>query len=414
MIEQKAEENAVTAMDHAFMEKLENERNTYGRNTSRFEAVMVFLHRYKNSETPLSEDQKFLFRECGGHPLQDVIYSTIIYDLPVERWESFSEQKRYERLYNCGAELYHYQRMLNICIGRTYYDSRAKDTTLLWHIKDEIVSRFDFIKGDFKAMEKSGINWTDEAFGRYTGYYLKNYALDTGLRGAGGEQFVMAVQWYFQRHKSGDDHFIKDDKSFWLSLTGKRTKSNVTLFTKVMRDAYGRRLYPTKDDLFVFAIAVRLYEEEFRDLIGKARQDCGDPNRYEYNRTNIRDALLLSVISNIDEWYKSTAAALSDCEDYFPRKTIDEKSIYFAMELFFRIDKMLWDNLYHHGEVPPADQLLFHNFLLDRGDQLYSRRFKEWLEEHHDHSTIIEFQESVKKDLRDARKKEITADYAES
>ena len=29
MIEQKAEENAVTAMDHAFMEKLENDRCTF-------------------------------------------------------------------------------------------------------------------------------------------------------------------------------------------------------------------------------------------------------------------------------------------------------------------------------------------------------------------------------------------------
>ena len=34
--------------------------------------------------TPLSDDLKYLFTACKGQPIQDVLYNTDIYELPVE------------------------------------------------------------------------------------------------------------------------------------------------------------------------------------------------------------------------------------------------------------------------------------------------------------------------------------------
>ena len=93
--------------------------------------------------------------------------------------------------------------------------------------------------------------------------------------------------------------------------------------------------------------------------------------------------------------------------EYSSLKVVNQKSIYFSMEVLFRVDKMLWTNLYHRGQTPPVESLLYHNFLLDRKDLLYSGKYKEWCADH-DFDQIIEFQESVKKDLREERKKELT------
>ena len=60
-------------------------------------------------DTPLSDDLKYLFTACKGQPIQDVLYNTGIYELPVENWTALSRQERYDLLFKCGAELYHYQ-----------------------------------------------------------------------------------------------------------------------------------------------------------------------------------------------------------------------------------------------------------------------------------------------------------------
>ena len=391
-----------------WIKKVNKKREEFGRNSERYEAGMGFLLRYKSQDTPLSDDLKYLFTACKGQPIQDVLYNTGIYELPVENWTALSRQERYDLLFKCGAELYHYQRMLNKCIGRTYYNSAVKDTALLEHIQEEICVRFPFMEAeDFRRMQEDRIDYTESTFSLYKRIYLDSYDLEKGYQNSPTDLFVNGVQWHFQIHKQREDHFIKDEKSFWLSLTGKRTKGKGTLFTQTMRDSYGRRLYPTKDDLFVFAIAVGLSYEEFQELMQKAVRDCGDPMRYAYNKTSVRDALVLSVIRDIGGWYERTIEDLRCSGEYSSGKVVNQKSIYFSMEVLFRVDKMLWTNLYHRGQTPPVESLLYHNFLLDRKDLLYSGRYKEWCADH-DFDQIIEFQESVKKDLREERKKELT------
>ena len=91
-----------------WIEKVNKKREEFGRNSERFEAVMGFLLRYKSQDTPLSDDLKYLFTACSGQPIQDVLYNTCIYELPVENWPVLSRQERYDLLFKCGAELYHY------------------------------------------------------------------------------------------------------------------------------------------------------------------------------------------------------------------------------------------------------------------------------------------------------------------
>ena len=277
---------------------------------------------------------------------QDVIYSTVIYNIPVEEWDSLLHLKRRELLIEKAAELYDLQRKLNKCIGRTFYDSLVKDSALLWHIKDEIVYRFPFIQEDFDHMGKEGFDYPEETFKKYINIYKKSYNPNVDLSSRDSTNFVKKVRNCFLMHKEKGGHFIKDEKTFWLAVTTTRTKSNVTLFTKEMNDSYGRRLFPTKDDLFVFAIAMRLPYEEFKNLVKDAEKDCGDSARYTYDNTdNLRDALILSVIRDIDGWYEMTAAELQAAsKGSIKKEVIMEKSNY-PMEVLFRVDEMLWENL---------------------------------------------------------------------
>lgn len=394
--------------DPEWLKKVNKKRKQYDRKSERFDAVEEFLFRYKNQDTPLSDDLKYLFKANNGQPMQDVLYSTLIFNLPVENWLSFSRRERNEMLFDCGSELYHYQRMLNKCIGRTYYNSAAIDKALLVHIRNEIVSRFPFMDSeDFSWMRENGIDYIEETFRRYTSTYLKSYEVEKGFQNSPGDLFVSEVQRHFQIHKKRGDHFIKDEKSCWLSLTGKRNKGGVSLFTSTMSDTFGRRLYPTKNDLFIFAIAVGLSYEEYQELVQKAVQDCGDPSRYAYNKTSTRDALILSVIRDLDGWYKGTTEDLRTSGEYPPLKVVDPMSICFAMEVLLRVDKMLWNNLYHRDQKPPVESLLYHNFLLDRGCQFYCREYKKWCGSH-DADQVIEFQESIKEQFRADRIKELT------
>ena len=67
-----------------WIKKVNKKREEFGRNSERYEAVMGFLLRYKSQDTPLSDDLKYLFTACKGQPIQDVLYNTDIYELPVE------------------------------------------------------------------------------------------------------------------------------------------------------------------------------------------------------------------------------------------------------------------------------------------------------------------------------------------
>ena len=142
-------------VDEEMLKTVEEKRREYRKASERFEAVTSFLSRYSSGDSALNDDLKYLFRVCGGQPIQDVIYSTLIYEIDIRDWESLSPEDRDELLMNKGAELYHYQRKLNKCIGRTFYVSSIKDSTLLWHIKDEIVYRFPFMKADFDYTDLS-------------------------------------------------------------------------------------------------------------------------------------------------------------------------------------------------------------------------------------------------------------------
>ena len=106
-----------------------------------------------------------------------------------------------------------------------------------------------------------------------------------------------------------------------------------------MFDSYGRRLYPTKDDLFVFALAVRLSYVEFTKLVECAVEDCGDSARYAYNTANIRDALILSVIRDINGWYRQAMdEEIRVSKDRMTPAAVRRKS-YLPSEVLFRVDK---------------------------------------------------------------------------
>lgn len=416
-------ENENKSIDEEILNTLREKREEYSKNSEKFAAVRSFLFRY-SSDSSLPDDLKYLFRKCSGQPFQDVIYSTVIYEIPAEEWGSFSDSKRRKLLTLKGAELYDLQRKLNKCIGRTFFDSLVKDSALLWHIKDEIVYRFPFMKEDFDRMEREGFDYPEETFKRYINIYKKSYEVNADFTSRDTSNFVNEVRSCFLMHKKEGGHFIKDEKTFWLAVTTTRTKSSVTLFTKEMYDSYGRRLFPTKDDLFVFAIAMRLPYEEFDKLVKYAVMDCGDSARYAYNTANLRDALILSVIRDIDGWYEMTAAELQAELQAVSKVSIDKEAIKeksnYPMEVLFRVDEMLWENLCRSEPEASLEKLLYHSFLLDRGDQLYARKYREWMEEQKAKKkemeeqcmvfvpeTIIDFQTNVRQDLKMARLKAI-------
>lgn len=400
------------------LESLKENRRKYNRNSEQFGAVLSFLYQYSSGDVKLNDDLKYLFRMCEGNPIQDILYNTLIYDIQAEKWDQCSNSERFEMLINKAAELYYYQRKLNQCIGRTFYVSYVMDKTLLQHIKEEITSRFRFMEDGFKLMEEKGFDYLENAFLRYKSIYNVNYKLDHENGPNDTNKFVEEVKKHYHKHKTEKNHFIRDDKTFWIAVTTTRTKSEVTLFTKKMYDRYGRRLYPTKDDLFVFAIAMRLSYDDFENLVNCAVSDCGDSVRYAYNTANLRDALILSVIRNIDEWYKTTFQILSETKKKENMEAPNENKSSYPMEVLFRVDKMLWDNLCSYETGSSLEKLLYHSFLLDRGDQLYARKYREWEaaqkkkkkeneEENTDFipETIIDFQSSVKEELQNARLK---------
>lgn len=400
------------------LESLKKKHKEYNRNSEQFGAVLSFLYQYSSGDMKLNDDLKYLFRMCGGQPIQDILYNTLIYDIHAEKWDQYSDLERFEILINKAAELYYYQRKLNQCIGRTFYVSYIMDKTLLWHIKNEISNRLDFTKEAFELMENEGFDYFENTFSRYRDIYLENYELDHENKPNDTKKFEKEVQKYYRSNKEKRNRFIRDDKTFWLAVTTTRIKSQVTLFTKEMQDIYGRRLYPTKDDLFVFAIAMQLSYDDFVNLVNCAVSDYGDSARYAYNTANLRDALILSVIRNIDEWYETTSQILEETAKKENRVAPKENNSRFPMEVLFRVDKMLWDNLCSHETGSSLEKLLYHSFLIDRGDRLYARKYREWeaaqkkrKKENEEQNTefipetIIDFQTGVKEELQKARLK---------
>lgn len=399
--------------------ELKKYRTEYSRNADRYKAILSFLDLYSDPATPLSDNLKNLFRVCGGHPIQDVLYSTVIYNIAVEKWPTYTIRERRKILLDKGAELYNLQRKLNICIGRTYYETSRIDISLIWHIKDEIEERFDFMREDFSAMERDGYSYPENLFTMYNFVYTNNKVSMDSFLNRETYYFENAARVFFNRNKERNDHIIKDEQTFWTSVTGKRTKSSVTKFTQVMRDKFGRRLYPTKDDLYVFAIAVKLSYEDFLYLVEEAKRDCDDPSPYTLETGSLRDAMLISVIRDIDRWYSEVLADISNTEvqeaNPDSRKAVKGKKEPFPgnliMEILFRVDKMLWENLCYNREKPQLENLLYHSFLVDRGSKDYTDLFNEWAEKNNDNVNylfdILDFQAEAKRELQKVREETV-------
>lgn len=387
-------------------EALENIRKTHGRHTQRFEAVLSFVYKYSHSDFQLDDDLKYLFLRCNGQPMQNELYDTVIYEIQVENWSNFSTLEKHEKLVLVGAELYYLQRKLNKCIGRTFYSSSKRDDVLINHIRNEIVQRFSFLQEDLNGIE----DYPKAVFSKYYDLYSGNISNKSVSNYGDTSLLIDEIREIFSNRKNNGEKgiFIVDQKTFWLAVTDKRSRSPVSLFTNKMNDDYGRRLYPTKDDLYVFAIALKLHYEEFKKLIEKASEDCGDYTRYSINTGNIRDALIVSVIRDIDGWYKQTKL---ECE------SSGEKVHYrdLAMEVLFRVDQILWQNLCTGKKTSQLENLLYHSFLVERNDTLYTKSYKDWskknLENFNKKENIIDFQKSVKIKMKEERKKELNKKY---
>ena len=59
-------------VDEEMLKTVEEKRREYRKASERFEAVTSFLSRYSNGDSALNDDLKYLFRVCGGQPIQDV------------------------------------------------------------------------------------------------------------------------------------------------------------------------------------------------------------------------------------------------------------------------------------------------------------------------------------------------------
>ena len=70
-------------VDEEMLKTVEEKRREYRKASERFEAVTSFLSRYSSGDSALNDDLKYLFRVCGGQPIQDVIYSTLIYEIDI-------------------------------------------------------------------------------------------------------------------------------------------------------------------------------------------------------------------------------------------------------------------------------------------------------------------------------------------
>ena len=88
------EEMEKRLVDEEMLKTVEEKRREYRKASERFEAVTSFLSRYSSGDSALNDDLKYLFRVCGGQPIQDVIYSTLIYEIDIRDWASLSPEER--------------------------------------------------------------------------------------------------------------------------------------------------------------------------------------------------------------------------------------------------------------------------------------------------------------------------------
>lgn len=266
----------------------------------------------------------------------------------------------------------------------------AKDPILINHIMNEILYRFPFMKDVFAEMEKQGYDFPEKVFSKYMTLYQQNYTSEPIMEYGETYNFFKTVGKIFKSHKKNKDHFIQGENSFWFAVTDKRSKGPTSNFIGKMEDDFGRRLYPTKDDIYIFSLATRLSYDEFLNLIKDAKLDCGDPTRYAFNTGNLRDALILSVIKDIDMWY-----------DHIARKTeTTPLDLHFVMELLLDVDKLLWENLCKGKETAHLENLLYHSFLIDRGGNAYTGFCKKHFKEADD---FITFQKEAREALRKER-----------
>ena len=295
---------------------LAEKRKFYSKASRKFELICKYI---ENTDE-LPDETKQLFIECDGEPIQSLLYNTIIYNM---------EDMEYQTVVEISAELYHYQRELNRRIGRTYYEKKLKDVTLMRHIYEEITYRFPEVKKYLydekyendvhdKYLQGEEVHVSEAVTAADLKDRICKYIEGKKGEGITCDKLIEELKEFLEHNVAKpikEEENISFKEYFEKCLRRNRDENNpinsvicnknrfVTQLERTRKDWYTEKL-PDKDELYIICIALSLSFNDYDKLRKAAEWERKDSTVFADNIYSNRDRLIQTVLGNIDGWYE--------------------------------------------------------------------------------------------------------------
>lgn len=294
-----------------------------------FENVCRFL----TSQEPLPPEVQQLFRHSHGEPIQSDLYNTLIYTA-----DAASE----ENLIHTAAEVYHYQRLLNQKIGRTYFERGHTDHTLLHYVHSEMAKRLP----GMKALPLDA-EFRRKVMEAYRSTYAKVIPADPVaeqhyqdflryLRTQPAPSRAEAIEILFGKAEMPRKSFkalaqecFRANREDAPSRTGPRLSSiisgnqfyvqtGITHKTSILN-----RTPKDKDTLYIFCFATGADFDRFCELRWSIQWEYNDSTLCADNHYTSRDQLLQSMLMDIEGLYQTVRDMEANCFlEQMPQKVL--------------------------------------------------------------------------------------------
>lgn len=382
-----------------------------------------------------SEPWKDYIVKNDGKPLQEDIYDTLIKELMAYFEDTLSTAnmpaKDADMLYEKGilpeafiqeivnkmAQIYAYQILLNKRIGRFFYNPEYPDNYLLHHVKIELITRSNSFWIIEKFFETHANDYKKKVFECFT--KLEEYNLLVDDRPKPVSCLATTI---FNKYKKNnrpdnfDGSYEKRDQITCLFekygdvakvLVGPASSSKFPNLSKFPEDI------DNKNILYIIAITFAMDMDDFLNLKQIASEHYRDTSKFEENKFDNRDAMIIAIIRNIKDWYWQTIHELAS-ELWKTHGDNAEKNINYFRNIVYenaktsldgkkkvvlgvltRVDKMIDENGFCKENY---DKLLLHNFLIKSNaycpyineKKYYKKVFKNWQKKCGDKTRIFD------------------------
>lgn len=336
-----------------------------------------------------------------------------------------------QKIENEMAKIYAYQILLNKQIGRFFYNPEYPDDYLLHHVKTELITRSNSFEIFKKYFETHANDYKKRVFERFKKLEEYNLLVDNRPKPVSCKATKIFEKYKYKKKNKPNNFDGSYEKRERITFDGSYEKreritclcEDFGVVKNVLVGSEGKRQFPhlrnfpqgidSKDILYIIAITFAMDMDDFLNLKQIASEHYRDTSRFEENKFDNRDAMIIAIIRNVKDWYWQTIHELAS-ELWKTNKDNSEKNIDYFRKMVYenartkpdwkkkvvlgvltRVDKMIDENGFCKENY---DKLLLHNFLIDsnaycpyiKEKKYYKKVFENWQNKCGDETKIFD------------------------